>query len=294
MKNWDVSETGSAVLVGTFESGSEEWLKARGGHVVTGSTIGAIMGANPWESAITRFYKASGAISDTVTPNVSMRIGSLIEQPLLELFQEQHPTWQVFSTGTWASKSNDKFRANPDAIFVDDAGQVGIVEVKFARDYWSAGVPLHYQMQLNWYLGVLGLAKGRFVALAGSTWTDLEFDFDALLFDAQVDAANQFLEALASGVAPAWEGAANTYETARTLNPEIDPDESVELSVLAEEYIGLLIDQEQIEQELNKTKSQMLDWMGSAKYGLLNGERIVMRQQRAGGKPYLVQVKDGK
>lgn len=292
MKNWEVEETGSAVMVGLFESGSEEWLKARSGHSVTGSTIGAIMGANPWESAVTRFYKASGAISDTVTPNVSMRIGSLIEQPLLDLFAEQHPTWKVYKTGTWASKTNDAFRANPDAIFIDDAGQVGIIEVKFARDYWSGGVPLHYQMQLNWYLGVLGFKQGRFVALAGSTWTDLPFEFDELLFLCQVDAANRFLKALTDGVAPAWDGAANTYETARALNPEIDAEQSVELGVLAEDYVNLLRDQERLESELNQTKSEILAWMGSAKYGLWSGVRVVARQQRAGGNPYLVNVKE--
>ena len=294
MENWDLTETGSAVLLGTFESGSNEWLAARSGHKVTGSTIGAIMGANPWESPVTRFYKASGKIADAVKPNVSMRIGSLIEQPLLDLFAEQHPDWQVFNTGTWASKFNDSFIANPDAVFVDDQGNVGIVEVKFARDYWSAGVPLHYQLQLNWYLGVLGFKQGRFVALAGSTWTDLPFEFDAMLFAAQVDAATDFLARLATGVAPDWDGAANTYETARALNPAIDPEQSVELGVLAEDFINLVRDQERLEAELNQTKSEILAWMGDAKYGLWSGVRVVSRQQRAGGNPYLVQVKEGK
>jgi predicted phage-related endonuclease len=291
LENWDVTETGCGRLVGVFESGSAAWHEARGGHVVTGSTIGAILGVNPWESAVTRFYKASGQIPDSVTPNVSMRIGSLIEQPLLDLFAEQHPDWQVFKTGTWESKAEPRFKANPDAVFIDEQGEVGIVEVKFARDYWSAGVPLNYQMQLNWYLGVLGLRKGRFVALAGSTWTDLEFVFDEFLFEAQVEQATEFLKSLDSGVAPAWDGAANTYETARALNPEIVPDSEVELSVKGEELLGLLADQQSLEQEVNRSKSEVLAWMGDAKYGLVNGVRVFARQQRGGGVPFLTMVK---
>lgn len=290
MKNWDVSETGSARLVGLFESGSPEWLEARGGHTVTGSTIGAIMGANPWESPLTRFYKASGQVADQVTPNVSMRIGSLIEQPLLDLFQEQHPAFKVFTTGTWESKSEPRFKANPDAIFVDDAGEVGIIEVKFARDYWTSGVPYHYQLQLNWYLGVLGFRKGRFVALAGSTWTDVEYVFDEFLFEAQVSAADEFLNRLETNSPPPVDGHANTLETVRALNGEV-VDAEVELGEKARELLELWRDLAEVEAELNKAKSEVLLWMGDAKYGLWNGLRVVARQQRGGGLPYLVQVK---
>lgn len=291
MDFWDIGDTQSAELLGVFESGSPEWHAARSGHVVTGSTIGAVMGCNPWESAVTRFYKAAGRIADHVEPNVSMRIGSLIEQPLLDLFQEQHPELTVYKTGTWVSKANPAFLANPDAIFVDGDGVPGIIEVKFARSYWSDGVPLHYQLQLNWYLGLLGFTKGRFVALAGSTWTDLPYEFDQFLFDTQVAAAEDFLERLAEDRAPDWDGAANTLETVRKLNPDIDGSE-VELGPLAAEYLDLCRQQSEIEYDLNTTKSEMLAWMGSAKYGLYSGQRIVARQSRSGGTPYLVNVKE--
>lgn len=290
MDFWEIDVTASAELLGVFESGSVEWHAARSGHVVTGSTIGAIMGANPWESAVTRFYKAAGRVSDHVEPNVSMRIGSLIEQPLLDLFQEQHPELTVYKTGTWRSKVNPKFLANPDAVFVDADGVPGIIEVKFARSYWSDGVPVHYQMQLNWYLGLLGLSRGRFVALAGSTWTDLPYEFDAMLFAAQVDAANDFLDRLATDRVPDWDGAANTLDTVRKLNPDVDGSE-VELGQLAVEYLELSKQASELEYDLNQTKSEMLAWMGSAKYGLYAGQRIVARQQRGGGTPYLVNVK---
>jgi predicted phage-related endonuclease len=291
MDYWEKTETETAALLGVFESGSPEWHEARSGHKVTGSTIGAILNCNPWESAVTRFYKAAGRVSDHVEPNVSMRIGSLIEQPLLDLFQEQHPELTVYKTGTWVSKANPAFLANPDAIFVDGDGVPGIIEVKFARSYWSDGVPLHYQLQLNWYLGLLGFTKGRFVALAGSTWTDLPYEFDQFLFDTQVAAAEDFLERLAEDRAPDWDGAANTLETVRKLNPDIDGSE-VELGPLAAEYLDLCRQQSEIEYDLNTTKSEMLAWMGSAKYGLYSGQRIVARQSRSGGTPYLVNVKE--
>jgi predicted phage-related endonuclease len=287
---WDIEKTGTAELLGVFESGSEDWHAARSGHVVTGSTIGAVMGCNPWESPVTRFYKAAGRISDTVEPNVSMRIGSLIEQPLLDLFQEQHPELTVYKTGTWVSKANPAFLANPDAIFVDADGVPGIIEVKFARSYWSEGVPLHYQMQLNWYLGLLGFKHGRFVALAGSTWTDLPYEFDQFLFDAQLVAAEDFLHRLATDRVPDWDGAANTLDTVRKLNPDIDGSE-VELGHLGLEYLELSKQMVELESDLNATKSEMLAWLGSAKYGLYAGQRIVARQSRGGGVPYLVNVK---
>ena len=289
---WEQTETGSGVLLGVFESNSPEWHEQRNQvGVVTGSQIGTIMGVNPWESAVTRFYKAVGKISDHVEPSMAMKLGTALEQPILDVFAAEHPDVTVWKTGTWASKSHDWMRANPDAIFIDADGQVGVIEVKFSRDYWQDGPPLHYQMQLNWYLGILGLQHGKFVALAGSNFTVVDYDFDELLFAAQVDRAVQFRKSVFENRVPAWDGSASTYETARALNPDIDPDLSVELGHLAQELVEAQKAVNEAEQDLNQIKSEVLAWMGTAKFGLWNGVKVCSRQQRGQGTPFLTVMK---
>lgn len=286
---WEIDETGSGRLLGVFESGSPEWHAQRNEFgVVTGSQIGTLMGVNPWESAFTRFYKAQGKVSDVVEPSMAMKIGTALEAPLLDLFAGENPDLTLYRTGTWVSCQHDWMRANPDAIYADQDGNLGIIEVKFSRDYWQDGPPLHYQMQLNWYLGILGFKAGKFVALAGSNFTVVDYVFDELLFDAQVERAQAFRQALFDNRPPAWDGSNSTYETVRELNPNIDPNVSVELGELGRELVELVMQQEQLNQDVNSVKSEVLAWMGQAKYGLVDGNQICSRQQRGAGLPYLV------
>lgn len=292
MDFWDENETGSGVLLGVFESGSAEWHAQRDeSGVVTGSQIGTIMGVNPWESAVTRFYKAVGKISDRVEPSMAMKLGTALEQPILDLFQAENPDLRVMKTGTWAKCDAEWMRANPDAIYVDKDGNLGIIEVKFSRDYWQDGPPLHYQMQLNWYLGILGFKQGKFVALAGSNFTVIDYDFDELLFAAQVDRATEFRQMVFEDRVPAWDGSSSTYETVRKLNPEIDADASVELGFLGQDLVEAQAAFDLAELELNRTKSEILAWMGTAKFGLWNGIKVCSRQQRGTGSPFLVIMK---
>jgi predicted phage-related endonuclease len=60
-----IRELGDAVFLGNYESGSEEWHKLRNDDAaIGGSDIGAIAGLSPWESAITKWAKKTGKISD--------------------------------------------------------------------------------------------------------------------------------------------------------------------------------------------------------------------------------------
>lgn len=289
------TETETASLIGNFESGSAEWHEQRNElGVITGSQIGTIMGVNPWESAVTRFYKATGKISDNIEPSMAMKLGTALEAPILDVFIGENPELSVYRTGTWKSKEHDWMRANPDAIFFDKDGEAGIIEVKFSRDYWQDGPPLHYEMQLNWYLGILGLKHGKFVALAGSNFTVVDYEFDELLFGAQVDRATEFRQSVFDNRPPAWDGSNSTFETMRALNPNIDADASVELGYLGQELLEMFKQHDQAVADLNQTKSEVLAWMGTAKFGLWNGQKVCSRQQRGQGLPFLVMTKEGK
>jgi len=82
----------SATLIGYLENGSEAWHSARNEPgAIGGSEIGAIMGWNQWESAITKWAKKTGKIDDRLEPSHRMRFGTKFEEPILEIFQEDHP-----------------------------------------------------------------------------------------------------------------------------------------------------------------------------------------------------------
>jgi hypothetical protein len=81
-------------------------------------------------------------------------------------------------------------------------------------------------------------------------------------------------------------------DTVRTLNPDI-VDEGVELGWLGVQYFPAETKFKEAEAELNEVKTRILDAMGSAKIGLVEGHQTFARQRRGSNAPYLV-IKRGK
>lgn len=288
----------NAEFLGAFESGSPEWHQLREGDgIITGSTIGSIVGVNEWESAVTRYYKAAGLIPDQIAVSEAMELGTHFEQPILEFFANKHPELTVFRTGTWGSVYEPWARANPDALFVDANGQLGLIEIKFSGRYWGGVVPKNYRAQIMWYLGVLGISRAYLVGLIDSRFEVFEIEFDEFEFEALRTKAIEFRSFLAAGTPPDWDGAANTYETAKALHPDIEDREEVIAAGLGIDLVNAANRIDELTKELNELKSRTLDQMGKAKTAVIeaDGNRFVVatRVSRAGSNPHLT-IKKGK
>jgi len=283
-----------AKLLGHFEPGSPEWHAERS-NGVGGSEVGTILGLNPYESAYALWAKKTGKIQSEVKENWAIRFGKAFEEPILKLWMEEHPEWDVYTTGTYADGDCSIRHANPDALAIHkETKELMILEVKTARSTWES-VPQAYMAQVMHYMGVLKIQRGMIVAVAGMTWNEYEVSWNQEAIDLQNEMIDAFWHSITEDIKPAWDGSEATYNAVRAENPEIEARE-VELGQLG---ISLLQAQEKADRaysELLKTKSQVMDLMGTAKYGLvetLNGpERVVTRQMRA-GTPSLVINKKG-
>jgi len=289
----ELKELGDAVFLGNYESGSEEWHKLRNEDAaIGGSDIGAIAGLSPWESAITKWAKKTGKISDDLEPNMSMRLGNKLETPILEIFAEEHPDYEIFTTGTWAHKEFSWQRANPDALYRKPDGTWGIIEVKFSRDYWSE-VPQHYRAQVLWYMNVFAIQEAVLVALAGSSYQEFDVEWDSFEATSLIAAAYRFRESVLKEEMPDWDGSNSTFETIRAMNPKIEDGEE-HLDELGVHYFNALSDFEQTEKRLTELKSRVLKAMGGKKRGIVYGEHAISLRARGMGNPYLHNEKKGK
>jgi putative phage-type endonuclease len=282
----ETNELFDAVLLGDFANGSQEWHNLRNEPgSVGGSDIAPIAGLSSWESCITKWAKKTGQIPDEVTPNMSMKLGTILEAPILNLFADEHPELEIYKTGTWANKKNPWARSNPDGLYKDADGNWGIVEVKFSRDYWS-GVPQAYRAQVLWYMRVFGIKQAKLVALAGSSYMEFDIEWDE--FEAQTlwDAAVRFRQACLDMKMPYWDGSNSTLETIRALSPGIS-DSEVDLDDLGMHYLNSVDELEKATVKTTELKARVIQAMDGAKRGLVFGEHLLSLRSRAGGAPYL-------
>jgi putative phage-type endonuclease len=275
-----------AVLLGDFANGSPEWHELRKEPgVIGGSDIAACAGLSSWTSPITLWAKKTGQIPDEVTPNMSMKLGTILEEPILQLFADEHPELTILTTGTWANKTYPWMRANPDGLYLDADGNWGIVEVKFSRDYWTA-VPQSYRAQVLWYMKVFGIKQAKLVALAGSSYQEYDIEWDQFEADTLFEAAIRFRQACMDLKMPDWDGSNSTLETVRALNPNIE-DAEIDLDDLGVHYFNAVEDADSANTKLTELKSRVIKAMDGKKRGIVYGEHLLSLRSRAGGMPYL-------
>ena len=282
----DTNQLLDAVLLGDFANGSPEWHELRNEPgVIGGSDIAACAGLSSWTSPITLWAKKTGQIPDEVTPNMSMKLGTILENPILELFAGEHPELEILTTGTWANKTYPWMRANPDGLYKTADGEWGIVEVKFSRDYWTA-VPQSYRAQVLWYMKVFGIRQAKLVALAGSSYQEYDIEWDEFEADTLFESAVRFRQACLDLKMPDWDGSNSTLETVRALNPYIE-DGEVDLDELGVHYFNAVTDAEAANSKLTELKSRVVKAMEGKKRGLVYGDHLISLRSRAGGMPYL-------
>jgi len=282
----EINELQDAVLLGDFANGSSEWHSLRNEPgAVGGSDIAAIAGLSTWESAITKWAKKTGQIPDEVEPNMSMKLGTKLEAPILELFADEHPELEIYETGTWANKMYDWARANLDGLYKDADGNWGIIEVKFSRDYWS-GVPQSYRAQVLWYMKVFGIRRAKLVALAGSSYMEFDIEWDEFEANTLWESALRFRQACLDLKMPDWDGSNSTLETIRAMSPNIEDGEA-DLDELGVHYFNAVNDAEKANKLMTDLKARVIKAMEGKKRGIIYGEHLLSLRSRAGGAPYL-------
>jgi putative phage-type endonuclease len=296
-----VRENTPAKFLGSHENGSPDWhaVRAQG---IGGSEVGTIAGLNKWESAYTLWAKKSGLISSDIPQSEAMEAGSRLESFILNWFAEVNPSLLIDgNVGTFAG-SLGWDHANPDAVYVDENAEFGLIEVKTARfeDEWivppkgvdgdASGIPRNYLSQVQWYLRIMGYQNAYLVVLfGGQKLRQYRIAADPYLQQVDLTLATEFWACLENGQKPDWDGSTSTYETVRAMHPDII-DEVVDLpDDLGRSYLQALVDSKQAELVMQGFKNQVLDFMGMAKAARIDGVVRCTRQAgRNGAAPFLV------
>ena len=282
----------NATLLGTFEHDSEDWHKSRNEFgVISGSEIGTILGFSPWKSAFTLWAEKTNKIDSDVEGSIAMRLGQLVEPAIFQLYKEQHSDHIVWEgKSTYSHKDYSWAHAHVDGFGVDEQGQPYILEIKHSSQYWDA-VPENYRAQVFWYMWVFDVKKAVFAVVNAGRYKEYEVLWDEFEFQAILQAIKKFRQCVLEDVAPDWDGSDSTFETVRSLSPDIQ-DTNEELGQLGVELFVANKKVKEAETHLTEMKSRVMTALNGAKYGTIDGKVVVTLSQRGAGKPYLT-IKEG-
>lgn len=276
--------------------GSEGW--AKGG--VSASRVASIMGEG-WSSKFDVWHVMAGNLPYDSLESPVQRRGRLLEPGVVAFFAENHPEFEIVTTGTWRGE-NPKHMATPDRILLGKAGN-GLLEVKTARvDDASWGldgsdqVPRPYFIQTQWQMHVLGAEWTALPVLKPY----LEFgeyfiERDQSAIDQMVEVVDEFLDTLPGRpnfALPQIDGHEATYEAIRKLNPKIQDGDIVIDPAVAQRFIDSRAALEKAEEEHRRWKGEVADKLGPFKNAVVpvgdGFAKVASRRSgRNGGVPYM-------
>lgn len=275
----------TAKKIGDFTPSDPEWheLRTKG---ITGTDTGAILGVSPFASPYKVWAVKTDQVSDEVKQNERMRLGQLLEAPLIQLYREKHEDVTVYeNVGTYIHEDYPELIANPDGL-VTIGNKLYILEVKTSRKYWSE-VPAHYRTQVLHYADVFSADGVILISLAGGDYQEWEVEVDENELAMQRSIVLEFWqENVINGVEPDWDGSQSTYETVRSIS-SVSEEGETDLGYLGVQLYNALNKFNEADKEFRQLKSATLAQMQEAKYGYAEGYLVAVKRQRGEGKPYL-------
>lgn len=256
----------------------DEWLKSRR-QGLGGSDISAILGVNPWKSAVDVYLDKTGQTPDT-DPNEAMYWGTVLEDVVARHYAEtnaakvqrinqimRHPQHN------WMIGNIDRAIVTPGsrARIVDGssrllAGADGLLECKTASAYkagdWGRpddeeAVPTQYVAQCMWYMAITGLDWCDIaVLIGGQKYLDKRIERDDETIRGMIERAEEFwFKHVVEGIAPE----PKTGDDALKLFPQ-DSGRIIEANPKTLELIGraqeLKMQIKAIEEELEGDKNK--------------------------------------
>jgi putative phage-type endonuclease len=267
----------------------EEWLAARR-NAIGGSEISAVMGINPYATPFHVFRaKADGWFEPEFETNEAIEWGHRLEQAVIDKAVDELGLGYVARPGgqIWANPKVPYIQVTPDAFVTKRRSwsALGLIEAKTAGDDegWTGGsAPLHYQIQLQVQLGVMGLKRGWLACFElgqARNFYLVETEFDAEWFAEAAHLAERFwIEHVQEGVAPMHDFShPRTEKLLRELRPKVHR-QSIEFDDEALEWISDYNDaKEQLkvaEARMNEAKNWLIFHMGDAGAAYIGEEKV--------------------
>lgn len=169
-------------LVSTKDLSREEWLEERRKGIGGSDSPALLLDDYKWGDPLSLYLDKIGE-KEPEEDNAAMMRGRMLEPMAIDLYREK--------TGRNLRRKNAILQdaeypfliANIDSEIVGTDKGPGIAEVKCPglwvfRDMERKGLPQHYQIQLQHYMGVMDREWGAFVVFSAELWKMIHFDVE--------------------------------------------------------------------------------------------------------------------
>ncbi|MEV4127040.1 YqaJ viral recombinase family protein [Nocardia sp. NPDC049707] len=288
------------LLAETIEPGSPAWWSK-----MSASKVGAVLGLSRWDSPFSTWHKMAGNVPPEPQNDEQAR-GHYLEPAIRAWFADQHPDWDVRTTGTWQHNQRDWQIASPDGEVwipsdVATSKRLRLLECKTDAEpdpEWgvegTGQIPSGYRAQVMWTMDTIGATTTHVVVLSAYlTFREYVVHYDANEAAAIRARVAAFMDTLPTGKNPQLpdlDNHAATYQAVRALNPNII-DEEIDLSEhTALRYLNAIDAEAAAIAEKIGATAQLAQEMGDSRYGRFQKVNIARRQQKRGGTPYITQT----
>lgn len=219
------------VVAYTHNMSREEWLNHRAGSI-GGSEVAAVLGFSRWKTPLEVWGQKTGQIKDTGEQTEAMRWGSLLEPIIRKEFARRNNLTVSEANCIFAHVDYPFMTCNIDGYVIEDDGTFALLEIKtanaFSVDDWQQGCPPEYYLQVQYYMGILGLPRTYLAVLVGgSDYRQLVINRDDEVISVIIAKVCQFWELVRYKTPP--QPMASDNEVLNKLYP-ISKNESVQLN----------------------------------------------------------------
>jgi predicted phage-related endonuclease len=172
-----------------FNLSRDQWLDLRHSDI-TASVVGALFGCHPYQTALSVYVEKSKPKPEPLEDNGVLRRGRWMEAAAIKAARELRPNWQISEPQCYLRDEENRVGCTPDAYFVDQDGQCGVLQVKTVapqvfKEEWhgedgSFQVPFWITLQSYTEARLSGYYRAAVAALVCDTWNPqlhiVEFD----------------------------------------------------------------------------------------------------------------------
>lgn len=241
-----------------------EWHRLRR-SCITGTDISAIVGLNPYRSALDVYCDKLG-LTEEFKGNERTKWGQILEPVVARHFAEVYDC--ELRPGEFIQK--DVVGGTPDFYAYFRSGQrlleIKTADIRSSHRWTDDEFPDEYMCQVQWYLGLTGIDKAHIAALiGGNDFRDYEVDFAPAFFEKLKARAHKFWnEHVLPQIPP--EPTAGDSDTATLMFPRADIETflvpTMELENLVADLAGLKAGVKEREAEIDALEAKIKLMMG--------------------------------